>query len=163
MDISVNWHSVFVPAIGLAEIVVRGSLMYLGLFAILRVMARRQAGSFGPADLLVIVMIADAAQNGLGKDYSSVTEGLVLVLTIVAWEYLLDWISWRFPATRKYITPPSLTLIRDGRLLPENLRKEMITEDELKSQLREQDVDDYDIVKLATLEGDGRLSVLKRQ
>jgi uncharacterized protein DUF421 len=163
MDISVNWHSVFVPAIGLAEIVVRGSLMYLGLFAILRIMARRQAGSFGPADLLVIVMIADAAQNGLGKDYSSVTEGLVLVLTIVAWEYLLDWISWRFPATRKYITPPSLTLIRDGRLLPENLRKEMITEDELKSQLREQDVDDYDIVKLATLEGDGRLSVLKRQ
>lgn len=162
MDISVNWHSVFVPAIGLAEIVVRGSLMYLGLFTILRIMARRQAGSFGPADLLVIVMIADAAQNGLGKDYGSVTEGLVLVLTIVAWEYLLDWISWRFPATRKYITPPSLTLIRDGRLLPENLRKEMITEEELKSQLREQDVDDYNIVKLATLEGDGRLSVLKR-
>ena len=86
MDLSVDWNSVFVPAIGLAEIVVRGSLMYLGLFVILRVMARRQAGHFGPADLLVIVLIADAAQNGLGKDYGSVTEGLALVLTIVAWE-----------------------------------------------------------------------------
>ena len=74
MDMSVNWDSVFVPAIGLAEIFVRGSLMYLGLFVILRIMARRQAGHFGPADLLVIVLIADAAQNGLGKDYGSVTK-----------------------------------------------------------------------------------------
>ena len=163
MDLSVDWNSVFVPAIGLAEIVVRGSLMYLGLFVILRIMARRQAGHFGPADLLVIVLIADAAQNGLGKDYGSVTEGLALVLTIVAWEYLLDWISWRFPLTRPYLTPPSLTLVRDGRLIPQNLRKEMITEDELQSQLREQNVEDYGDIKLATLEGDGRLSVLKRK
>jgi uncharacterized membrane protein YcaP (DUF421 family) len=130
---------------------------------ILRFMARRQAGHFGPADLLVIVLIADAAQNGLGKEYSSVTEGLALVLTIVAWEYLLDWMAWRFPATRPYLKPPSLTLIRDGRLIPQNLRKEMITEDELESQLREQSVDNYEDIKLATLEGDGRLSVLKRQ
>ena len=163
MNLSVDSNSVFVPAIGLAEIVVRGSLMYLGLFVILRFMARRQAGHFGPADLLVIVLIADAAQNGLGKEYSSVTEGLALVLTIVAWEYLLDWIAWRFPATRPYLKPPSLMLIRDGRLIPQNLRKEMITEDELKSQLREQSVDNYEEIKLAMLEGDGRLSVLKRQ
>jgi uncharacterized membrane protein YcaP (DUF421 family) len=163
MDISIDWNLIFVPTIGIAEIVVRGSLMYLGLFIILRVMARRQAGHFGPADLLVIVLIADAAQNGLGKDYGSVTEGLTLVLTIVGWEYLLDWVSWRFPATRPYLTPPSLTLIREGRLVPQNLRKEMITEEELKSQLREQSVEDFEEIKLATLEGDGRLSVLKRK
>ena len=72
--------------------------------------------------------------------------------TIVAWEYLLDWMAWRFPATRPYLKPPSLTLIRDGRLIPQNLRKEMITEDELKSQLREQSVDNYEDIKLATLE-----------
>jgi uncharacterized membrane protein YcaP (DUF421 family) len=163
MDLPVNWYSVFVPAIGLAEIVVRGSLMYLGLFVILRFMARRQAGHFGPADLLVIVLIADAAQNGLGKDYGSVTEGLALVLTIVSWEYALDWIAWRFPVTRPYLTPPSLALIRNGSLVSENLRKEMITEDELHAQLREQNVENYSDVKLATLEGDGRLSVIKRK
>ena len=71
MGLSVDWNSVFVPAIGLAEIIVRGSLMYLGLFVIMRFMARRQAGHFGPADLLVIVLIADAAQNGLERDGSS--------------------------------------------------------------------------------------------
>jgi uncharacterized membrane protein YcaP (DUF421 family) len=72
---SIDWNSVFVPSIGIAEIVLRGSIMYLGLFAVLRFMGRRQAGNFGPADLLVIVLIADAAQNGLGKEYGSVTEG----------------------------------------------------------------------------------------
>ena len=83
------------------------------------------------------------------------TEGLALVLTIVAWEYLLDWIAWRFPKTRPILIPPSLTLIRDGQLQRQNLRKEMLTEDELKSQLREHEIENYEDVKTAILEGDG--------
>ena len=159
MDI--DWNSVFVPAISLAEIILRGSIMYLGLFIILRVMGRRQAGNFGPADLLVIVLIADAAQNGLGKEYSSVTEGLILVLTIVAWEYIIDWTAYHFPATRPWLEAPGLELVRNGKPIGENLRKEMISEDDLRAQLREREVDDIAVVRVATLEGDGRLSVLK--
>ena len=158
---SIDWHSVFVPSIGLVEVMVRGTLMYLALFIILRFIGRRQAGHFGPADLLVIVLIADAAQNGLGKDYQSVTEGIVLVMTIVGWEYLLDWVAWRFPRVRTYLKPPVLTLIKDGRLIKAALRKEMISEEELEGQLREQGVEDVTSVRLARLEGDGRLSVVK--
>ncbi|MGH6842127.1 MAG: DUF421 domain-containing protein [Methylocella sp.] len=158
---SIDWTSVFLPAIGIAEVILRGSIMYLGLFAILRFLARRQAGQFGPADLLVIVLIADAAQNGLGKDYGSVTEGLTLVMTIVGWEYLIDWIGWRFPSVRPVLNAPSLTLIRDGRVIQESLRREMLTEDELESQLRHKDVESFSQVKLAMLEGDGRVSVIK--
>jgi uncharacterized membrane protein YcaP (DUF421 family) len=156
-----DWHSVFVPTIGLAEIVLRGTIMYLGLFAVLRFVGRRRAGNFGPADLLVIVLIADAAQNGLGKEYGSVTEGLVLVLTIVGWEYFIDWIQYRFPSLRPILTAPSLTLIENGRLHEANLRRELLSEDELRSQLREKEVMSYGEVKLAKLEGDGRLSVIK--
>jgi uncharacterized membrane protein YcaP (DUF421 family) len=159
---SVDWHTVFVPSLGIAEMVVRGTLMYLALFAILRFIGRRQAGHFGPADLLVIVLIADAAQNGLGKDYQSITEGIVLVLTIVAWEYALDWAAWRYPTLQPYLKPPALTLVRDGKLVPSALRKEMLSEDELDGQLREQGVEELSEVKLARLEGDGRLSVIKR-
>ena len=158
----IDWNGVFVPSLGIVEIMLRGTLMYLGLFLILRFMGRRQAGQFGPADLLVIVLIADAAQNGLGKEYQSVTEGLVLVTTIVAWEYLLDWLSFRFPKLRPFLTPPSLTLIKDGRIVDEAMRKELLSVDELASQLRQQQVGDIAEVKLAKLEGDGRLSVLKR-
>ena len=158
---AIDWHSVFVPSIGIAEVMLRGTLMYLALFIILRFIGRRQAGHFGPADLLVIVLIADAAQNGLGKDYQSVTEGVVLVMTIVAWEYLLDWVAWRFPGARSYLKPPALTLVKDGRVMKAAMRKEMISDDELEGQLREQGVENLASVKLARLEGDGRLSVLK--
>jgi len=161
MSFAVDWNAVFVPAIGIAEIVVRGSIMYLALFAILRFMARRQAGSFGPADLLVIVLIADAAQNGLGKEYGSVTEGIILVITIVAWEYFLDWLGWKFPPVRRILHPGSLILVKNGQLVERNMRKEMLTEEELLSQLREKEASSLASVKLAILEGDGRLSVLK--
>ena len=160
---SLDWNSVFVPTIGIAEIIVRGTIMYLGLFAVLRFMGRRQAGNFGPADLLVIVLIADAAQNGLGKEYGSVTEGLILVLTIVAWEYLIDWLKYRFPSLRPILAAPSLTLIENGRVNQANLHREMLSEDELRGQLREKEVVAYDEVKLAKLEGDGRLSVIKAE
>ena len=108
-------------------------------------------------------MIADAAQNGLGKDYSSVTEGVPLVLTIVGWEYFLERLSFRFPSVRPILKPPALKLIQNGRVDKKNLRKEMLTEEELQSQLRELEIEHYGEVKLCTLEGDGRLSVLKNK
>lgn len=160
---TVDWTGVFVPSLGLIEVFVRGTIIYLALFAILRFIARRQAGQFGPADLLVIVLIADAAQNGLGKDYGSVTEAIVLVLTIVFWEYVIDWLAWRFPALRPILTAPSLTLIENGRFVEAALRHEMLTEDELLGQLREKEVEDVREVRLARLEGDGRISVLKQK
>ena len=159
---TVDWNGVFTPSLGIAELVLRGTLMYLGLFIILRFMARRQAGHFGPADLLVIVLIADAAQNGLGKEYQSVTEGLVLVVTIVAWEYIIDWLSYRFPVLRPVLRPPAITVIRDGRIVEQSMRKELLSMDELMSQLRQQQVEDIKEVKLAQLEGDGQFSVIKR-
>ena len=156
-----DWNGIFLPSLSIAEIIVRGTLMYLGLFIILRFMGRRQAGHFGPADLLVIVLIADAAQNGLGKEYQSVTEGLILVVTIVAWEYFIDWLTYRFPVLRPALRPPSLTVVRDGQV-EETMRKEMLSMDELLSQLRQHQVENVEEIKLAKLEGDGRLSVLKR-
>jgi uncharacterized membrane protein YcaP (DUF421 family) len=162
VELNVDWNTVFVPSLGIAQVMVRGTIMYLALFAILRFIARRQAGSFGPADLLVIVLIADAAQNGLGQNYQSVTEGIILVLTIVAWEYVLDWLAWRFPALRPIIKAPSLTLVRDGRVLESNMKSEMLTRDELMGQLREQNIGELAEVRLAQIEGDGRLSVLKK-
>jgi uncharacterized membrane protein YcaP (DUF421 family) len=160
-NMSIDWNSMFVPSVGIVEIVLRGSIIYLALFAVLRFMGRRQAGNFGPADLLVIVLIADAAQNGMGKEYGSVTEGVVLVLTILGWEWLIDWLQFRFPALRPILTPPPLPLVENGELNHANMKHELLSEDELRSQLREKEIARIDDVKLAILEGDGRLSVLK--
>ena len=85
------------------------------------------------------MLIADAAQNGLGKVYESVTEGPVLVMTFVAWE-LIDWAQYRFPALRPTLIAPPLTIIEDGGLVRAIAEREMLTEDELHSQRREKEV-----------------------
>jgi uncharacterized membrane protein YcaP (DUF421 family) len=157
-----DWQSVFIPAISIAEIVLRGTLVYLFLFIVLRVM-RRQAGGLNITDLLLVVLIADAAQNAMGSEYKSVTEGVILVATIAAWDYALDWLGYRVPTLRRLIHPESLLLIRHGLMLRENMRRAMLTEQELLAQLREQGVESPGEVKRCALEGDGQLSVVKKK
>ena len=146
----------------LLEIFVRGTVMYLALFLVLRLVLKREAGAIGITDLLVVVLIADAAQNGLADDYSSIPDGLVLVGTIVFWSWGLDWLGFRFPLFQRLVHPAPLPLIRDGRLLRRNLEKEPITEGELMSQLRLQGVEKLEDVSAAYMEGDGRISVIQQ-
>jgi uncharacterized membrane protein YcaP (DUF421 family) len=144
------------------EIFLRGTLVYLFLFFMLRFL-RREAGAIGISDLLVVVLIADAAQNAMASEYKSVTEGAILVGTIAFWDYSVDWIGYKFPATRRLLRPAPLLLIKDGRMQKQNMRREMVTEEELMGQLREQGVESVGEVKKCYLEGDGHISVIKRE
>lgn len=156
-----DWQRMFVPNVPVMETVIRGSIMYLALFCMLRVF-RRQTGSLGPADLLVLLMIADAAQNGMADEYKSVTEGVVLVATIIAWEYIIDWLAYYVPKADRVVERAPLLLIRDGQIIEANLKGELITRDDLLSQLRQKGVDDPAKVQICFLEGDGHLSVITR-
>ena len=158
----VDWKSVFVPSVSIAEIMLRGTLVYLVLFLFLRFL-RRQSGAIGIADLLVVVLIADAAQNAMGSDYRSVTEGIVLVATIAFWDYLLDWLACRFRWFERFVRPAPLPLVENGKMNRRNMRQELITEDELIGKLREQGVEDISEVKKAYMEGDGHFSVITKQ
>lgn len=158
---TIDWSRIFIPDTPLFEIILRGTLVYLSIFFLLRVLLKRQAGTVGIADLLVVVLIADAAQNAMANDYHSVTDGLLLVATIVFWSYALDWIGFRFPAIQHFVHPPPLRLVKDGRILRRNMEKELITEEELMSQLRQQGVENLAKVKEARMEGDGRISVVQ--
>jgi uncharacterized membrane protein YcaP (DUF421 family) len=162
MLILVDWKAAFVPTVSIAEIILRGTLIYLVLFALMR-MVRREAGALGIADLLVVVLIADAAQNAMASDYKSITEGIVLVCTIFFWDYTLDYLAYRFPLIRRLLTPKPLLLIKDGRMLRRNMRQELITVEELKSHLREQGLEDIAAVKTCYMESDGQISVVRKQ
>jgi uncharacterized membrane protein YcaP (DUF421 family) len=159
--LQIDWHSVFVPTVHLAEIFLRGTVVYLFLFFLLRIL-RREAGALGISDLLVVVLIADAAQNAMASEYKSITEGVVLVATIAFWDYSLDWLGYRFPKIQRILRPAPLILIKDGRMIRQNMRKEMITEEEMMGLLREQGIEHVTDVKKCYLEGDGHISVIKK-
>ncbi|HEY3266601.1 MAG TPA: YetF domain-containing protein [Armatimonadota bacterium] len=157
---SVNWHGVFVPDMPFAEIVVRGTLTYLGILLLLRVVLKRQSGSTGVTDLLVVVMLSDAAQNGMAGDYKSVPDGLLLVATIIFWSFALDWLSFRVRWVDRIINPPPLLLVQEGRMMIRNMRREFLTKDELMGQLRLNGIEDVSEVKSARMEADGSISVI---
>jgi len=156
-----DWKSIFLPDTPLPEIILRGSIMYIALFAMLRVILKRQTGTLGMTDLLLITLLADAAQNAMAGEYKSIPDGIVLVATIIFWNYLFDWLSFRSEWFGRLIEPPPLPLIKNGRMLRRNMRREFITEDELMMQLREQGLDEVSKVKEAAIESDGRVSIIE--
>ena len=144
------------------ELILRGSAMYWFLFLIFRLVLRRDVGAVGVADVLLVVLVADASQNAMTGGYTSVAEGAVLVATLIGWNLLLDWMAFRFPWAYRLVEPPPLLLIRGGRVLHKNLRSEMITLAELRGQLRQHGLESFDEVKAAWYESDGQFSVIKR-
>ncbi|MCA1591983.1 MAG: DUF421 domain-containing protein [Acidobacteria bacterium] len=159
----VDWKTVFLPDTSLIEIIVRGSLMYLALFTLLRVVLKRQSGTLGMTDLLLITLLADASQNAMAGEYKSVPDGIVLVSTIIFWNYALDWLAYKSRWFERLIEPAPLPLIKNGKMLRRNMRHELISEAELMSQLRQQGIDDISKVKESYIESDGRISVIERE
>lgn len=143
------------------ELVLRGTLVYWLLFLIFRFVLRRDVGAVGIADILLLVIIADAAQNAMSGGYNTFSEGAILVLTIVAWNWLLDFLSFRFVLVRRFASAQRLTLIHRGVPQRRNLRREFITMDELHEKLREAGIEKLTDVKVAYLEGDGQISVIR--
>ncbi|MBT2302971.1 DUF421 domain-containing protein [Variovorax paradoxus] len=144
------------------EIILRGSAIYWFLLLLFRFVLRRDAGSLGIADLLFVVLIADASSNAMQGEYRSIAEGFVLLATLAVWNYTLDWGSYRSKAIKHLMEPPPEPLIRDGKMVWKALKRNLITEDELKSKLREKGIEKMDAIRLAYLESDGQISVLER-
>ena len=117
----------------------------------------------GIADLLMVVLIADASQNAMSKDYSSVLDGFILILTIVFWNYALDWLTARLPRLEKFTYPGPIPLVREGAMIPENMRRQFVTHNQLMSILREHGIEEISEVKAAYIEGSGHTSVIPMQ
>ena len=131
---AIDWSALFGFTQAPAELVVRGTSMYFFLWLLFRVVIRRRIGAIGMADLLVLVIIADAAQNAMAGEYTSVTDGIVLVGTIVAWNYLLDWLAFRFPRLQRWLEPSALLIVDRGRVLWRNMRLELVSQEGAQRQ-----------------------------
>ena len=161
---SVDFQTMFVPLHGLAgvlEMFLRGTITYILLLVLMRTL-RREAGGVSLPDVLFIVIVADASQNAMAGEYKSITEGVVLVGTIAFWNYFVDYLSFKYPKFERLMHPSAVLLIRNGRILHRHRRREMVTMDELLGHLRENGVKGPTDVKECWLEGDGVISVIKK-
>jgi uncharacterized membrane protein YcaP (DUF421 family) len=157
-----DWSRLLRPEMSLLEVLVRGTLIYVTLCVLLRVILRRQAAKMSLSDLLVVTLIAGVCRNPLVRDAYSIPDGLAVVLVVLGWSYALDWLSYHSPLVHKLFHPEPVLLIRDGVVLPENLRRELMTESQLRCQLRQHGVEDPAQVARAVMEGSGQVSVIKK-
>lgn len=158
--LNIDWQQMFVPEQSILSMVIRGTIMYLGMFVLLRIF-RRQAGSVSIADLLLIVIIADAAQNGMAGEAKSITEALVLIGVIIFWDYFIDWLGFKSDIMSKVLEPQPVLLVKNGRMHRKNMDKELITDDEIQTQLRQQGIEDLSEVKQMCLESNGEFSIIR--
>lgn len=159
----VDWAQILLPTQSVMELVVRATMMFFIIFVLLRVVLRRQVGTLGMADLLVVVLVAEIAGNGMSADSFSVLGGAISVATVLFWSYVIEWLQYHVPFFERVVREPKLKLIEDGKLLRRNLRAELITMEELMAQLREQGLEDCSKVKAAYVEADGAISILRRK
>lgn len=162
MQMNVQWDELTSFSVSPWEIVLRGTLVYLFLFIFFRFVLRRDTGNVGVGDFLLVVIVADASQNGMSGDSDTVPDALLLVLTLMAWNYLIDVASYRSARIRKWLEPRPLPLVENGRMLRRNMRKELVTPEEIQAKLRENDIASLDQVARMTMESDGEISVLKK-
>ena len=155
----IKWDQLFIFTVSPVELFIRGTIVYLLIFVLMRVF-RREPGTVGIADLLMVVLIADASQNAMSKEYSSVLDGFVLILTIVFWNYAVDWMTARSPFIERFTYPQPIALVRQGTMIPENMRRQFVTRNQLMSILREHGVETISEVKAAYIEGSGHTSVI---
>lgn len=155
-----DYAHLFKFSISPAELIIRGTATFWFLFVLLRFVLRRDVGSLGIADVLLVVLIADASQNAMAGDYRTLADGFVLVVTIAGWNYAFDWAAYHSPILRRIIEAPTLELIRNGQINFSNLRHQMMTLEELRGKLRASGIEHVAEVKSARLESDGEITVI---
>ncbi|KDR37755.1 DUF421 domain-containing protein [Caballeronia glathei] len=160
---ALDWQDLFSFSMSPLEIVLRGTFMYWLLFLLFRFVARRDIGSVGIADLLIIVIVADAAQNGMAGDADSLADAGLLVTTLVAWNRLIDAAAFYWPAFNRFANAKKVLLVSHGRKLHDSMRREAITDEELDAKLRENGASSLEEVERMYLESDGQISVVKKK
>lgn len=157
-----DWGRLFALETPLLELVARGTILYMAILTLMRVVPRRLGGELAMMDLVFLLLIAEAAAHAMG-DYKAVTDGVVVIATLIGWAFLLNVLSYHVPWIERLVSAPPVQVVRDGRLLRRNMRREYLTEEELMTHLRQEGIDDLAEVKTACVEGEGHFTVIRRE
>lgn len=155
---AIDVRTLFIPEESFLELFLRGTVVYLFLFTLLTVIHKRHGGMLGGADFIFVLLIAASSHYALTGGHKSITAAIVVVITIILWNYIINILSYKYPSFNRLVSPEALPLIQNGKMLKKNMRQEFITEDELKIELRKQGITDMKRVKKAHIEADGEIS-----
>ena len=140
----------------------RAAAVYALMLLVIRLLGKRTVGNFSAFDLLVALMLGEVVDELIYGDVMMV-QGVVAIVTLAVLQYANSWLSYSSHKLGAILEGTPTVLVRSGRLEKKGMRQERMSEDDVRAELRLQGVDDLGEVKLAMVEPDGSVSVLKEE
>ena len=155
-----TWSDLFVPEVSLVEKVLRSLLVFGFLVVALRLGGKRELGQLNILDLAVLLLASNALQNAMIGADNSLVGGVVGAATLFVLNYVFVRLTFRSPRARRILEGTGRVLLADGRVVPDALRREAITLEELRSAALERGFGKLEDVHLIVLEPNGHLAVM---
>jgi uncharacterized membrane protein YcaP (DUF421 family) len=152
----------WIPQVGVPELIIRGVIVYLVLFVLLRFIGKKHVGELSSFDFVVLLIISETVDGSLIGDDHSLTGGLVSAATLVAVVQMVGYLTWRFRKLEKVLDGVPQILVRHGQVRNQVMDQEQVTRGELLEALRREGCSALTNVRFAILETDGSITLAMR-
>src|SRR5215212_8838333 len=126
------------------DLSIRAVVLFFFVFAVTRVIGRRELSSLEPFDLILLIVLGDAIQQGLTQDDYSVTGAFIVVGAIAALQVLVSYVSFRVPKLRPVLDGEPIVVVEDGKAIEKNLVRERLSVEEVMEEARQQQIGSLD-------------------
>jgi len=145
------------------DLAIRAVALFGFVYLLTRIIGRRELSSMEPFDLILLIVVGDAIQQGLTQDDYSVTGALIVIGTFAVLQILISYLSYRFPRLRPALEGEPMVVVQDGKAIEKNMKRERITLEEVMVEARLQQVASLDQIAWAVLETSGKISIIPKQ
>jgi len=144
------------------DLTIRAVVLFGFVYLITRIIGRRELSSLEPFDLILLIVMGDAIQQGLTQDDYSVTGSMIVIGTFAVLQVLVSYLSYRFPRLRPALDGEPIVIVQDGAAIERNMRRERLTVDEVMVEARQQQITSIEQVAWAVLETSGKISIIPK-
>jgi uncharacterized membrane protein YcaP (DUF421 family) len=144
------------------DIVLRGIVVFTFLYVLMRVIGRRELSSLEPFDLILLIILGDAVQQGLTQDDYSLTGAVLAVGTIAVLQVGVSYFNFRFPRFRPWLDGEPIVIVQDGKPIDRNMRRERLSLRDVAEAARGEGIASLDEIAWAVMETSGSISFIKK-
>lgn len=147
---------------GIARTLVVGSAAYVLLILLLRASGKRTLSKMNAFDLVVTVALGSTLATVLLDKNVPLADGVTALALLIYLQWAITWSSVRFGKVQAVVKAEPTLLVKDGQYLPQAMRRQRVTEQEIVAAIRQSGKSDISAVDMVVLETDGSLSVVPR-
>lgn len=143
--------------------VLRGVVVYVMVMVLMRLSGKRAVGQFTPFDLVLLILVGNAVQNGINGGDNSLTGAFVMATTLIVLNYLVALATSRSERVEHLVEGVPVVVAHDGKVFRQVLRSQLVSDDDFEEALRNNGLRDVSDVDIALLETNGKISVVAKR